>query len=126
MQFGGNLSMKKIEINFTEDSKRDYEALSDELREICDVILRKLKSAGKKLGIPLGNKHGMDLRGYYKLYFDEARYRIVYTVTDETVEITEIGRVLKEILEIVGIGERDKELIYKTIWQRVSGQDDEE
>jgi mRNA-degrading endonuclease RelE of RelBE toxin-antitoxin system len=117
--------MKIIEMNFTEESKRDYEALSDELQKNCNVILKKLKKVGKRFGIPLENKHGMDLRGYYKLYFDEARYRIVRTVIDETIEITAIGEVLKEMLEIVGIGERNKELIYKTIWQRISEQENE-
>jgi mRNA interferase RelE/StbE len=115
--------MKFVEISFTEDSKQDYDDLSDDLRKECNVILNKLKKAGKKLGKPLENKHGMDLRGFYKLYFDEARYRIVYKSHGDTIEITEIGEVLKEILEIVGIGKRDKALIYRVIWERISGQD---
>ena len=125
MWFGGKQSMKFVEINFTEDSKRDYDGLPAKLHAECTELLKKLKKAGKKLGKPLEDKHDMDLRGYYKLYFDEARYRVVYKLQGETIEITEIGEVLKEILEIVGIGKRDKELIYKLIWERVSGQADD-
>ena len=117
--------MKFVEINFTDESRQDYDSLPPGLHAECTGLLKKLKNAGKKLGIPLENKNGMDLRGYYKLYFDEARYRIVYKLQGETIEITEIGKVLKEILEIVGIGQRDKALIYKLIWERVSGQDNE-
>jgi hypothetical protein len=43
-------------------------------------------------------------------------------VKGENIEITEVGEVLKEVLEIVGIGQRDKALIYKLIWERVSGR----
>jgi len=116
--------LKFVEISFTEASKSDYDNLSSKLRAECKELLIKLKKVGKQLGEPLDYKHGMDLRGYYKLYFNEARYRIVYTLQGETIEITEIGEILKEILEIVGIGKRDKELIYKLIWERVSGQMD--
>ena len=115
--------MKIVEILFTELSKQEYDSLSPKLHSDCTTILKKLKKAGKKLGIPLDNRNGKDLRGYYKLYFDEARYRIVYTLVGETIEITEIGEVMKETLEIVGIGKRDKELIYKLIWERISDKE---
>ena len=117
--------MKFVEISFTKDSKQDYDSLPIEISDECTKLLKKLKNAGKKLGIPLENKHGRDLNGYYKLYFNKARYRIVYTVKDEILEVTEIGEVLKEFLEIVGVGKRDKELIYKLIWERISQQEEE-
>jgi len=117
--------MKIVEIEFTEASKRDYDSLPSKLHAECTELLKKLKRVGKKLGKPLENKKGIDLSNYYKLYFDEARYRIVYTAKDDEIEITEIGGVLKEVLEIAGIGKRDKEFIYKLIWERISGQEGE-
>jgi mRNA-degrading endonuclease RelE of RelBE toxin-antitoxin system len=101
-------------------SKADYDALTPELKYECKLILHKLERAGKKLGIPLENKNGKDLRGYYKLYFNQARYRIVYTIIDERIEITSVGETMKESLEIVGIGKRDKEFIYNIINQRIN------
>jgi hypothetical protein len=62
--------MKFVEINFTEDSKQDYNCLPSNLHTECTELLKKLKKAGKKLGIPLENKHGMDLRGYYNALVD--------------------------------------------------------
>ncbi|MCL2018310.1 MAG: hypothetical protein FWG70_01005 [Oscillospiraceae bacterium] len=114
--------MKNIQVNFTEASKADFDGLTKELRTECGVLLRKLEKAGKRLGIELENKNGRDLRGYYKLYFNQARHRVVYTVTNESIEITAIGKVLSETLEIVGIGKRDKAFIYDIIRQRITEQ----
>jgi len=116
--------MKIIAVSFTEESKADSDALPANLKEECGLLLRKLERAGKKLGIPLANKNGKDLRGYYKLYFDQARHRVVYTVIDEKIEITAVGETLKESLEIVGIGKRDKEFIYNMIHHRIAMQGD--
>ena len=112
--------MKIADVKLTELSKLDYESLTPSLQNECSRILRKLEYAGKKLGIPLENKNGIDLRGYYKLYFNKARHRIVYTVVNEKIEVTAVGEVLKESLEILGIGERDRQAIYNIISQRIS------
>ena len=112
--------MKIIEIVFTEESKNDYNKLPLNLKNECSLLLHKLKKAGKKLGIPLENKNGKDLRGYYKLYFDNAKYRIIYTVVNDIIEIKTVDKTLKETLEITGIGKRDKEFIYKIIHQRIN------
>ena len=55
-----------------------------------------------------------------KLYYNEARHRIVYTVVDEKIEVTAVGEVLKESLEILGIGERDRQAIYNIISNRIN------
>ena len=115
--------MKTVEVLFTENSKADYDTLTPELQKECSLLLHKLEHVGKKLGIPLENKNGRDLRGYFKLYFNQARHRIVYTVIDEYIEITAIGETMKESLEIVGIGKREKEFIYDTIYQRIDIQE---
>ncbi|MCL2081222.1 MAG: hypothetical protein FWH16_03875 [Oscillospiraceae bacterium] len=112
--------MKITEVFFTELSKADYNALCPKLRVECSALLRKLRRVGGSLGIPLENKNGRDLRGYYKLYFDKARHRIIYTIADEKIEITAVGETLRETLEITGIGKRDREYIYELISQRIS------
>ena len=110
--------MKKIIVQLTELAKNDYNNLPQNLKDECKELLLKLQKRGKNFGIALENKNGKDLRGYYKLYFDEARYRIVYTIVNEKIEITEIGGNRLELLEVVGIGKRNKEFIYNLIYQR--------
>jgi len=57
-------------------------------------------------GGALGNKDNIDLTGFYKMYACNKSIRIVYRlITPEKVEIVEIW----------GIGKRDKLKIYKTV-----------
>ena len=111
--------MESAIVFFTELSKADYDALPQALRDECAYMLKKLRRVGKRLGIPLENKNGKDLSGNYKLYFNEARHRIVYTEIAGNIEITELGETLKETLEIVGIGKRERQYIYDLIQQRI-------
>lgn len=75
------------------------------------------------MGIPLENKNGKDLSGYYKLYFDEARHRIVYTEVAGKIEITTVDETLKETPEITGIGKRERQYIYEMINQRINKEE---
>jgi mRNA interferase RelE/StbE len=61
------------------------------------------------LGRPLGVRGNVNLTGFYKLYVAKKTYRIVYRL---------IGREI-EIVEIIGIGKRDKQQIYKLVVRRV-------
>ncbi len=65
---------------------------------------------GHGYGKPLGNKHGMDLTGYYKVFFDEAKYRIVYTYNSKN-EV--------EIIEIVAVGKRNNFEVYRNAYNRI-------
>jgi len=116
--------MEKASVFFTELSKADYDALPKVLRDECAYMLKKLRKVGKGLGIPLENKNGKDLTGYYKIYFDQARHRIVYTEIAGNIEVTAVGEALKETLEITGIGKREKQYIYDLIQQRIEGKED--
>jgi mRNA interferase RelE/StbE len=49
------------------------------------------------------------LTGYYKIYVAKKAYRIVYRIIKDEIEI----------IEIWGIGKRDKMEIYKIIGQRI-------
>jgi mRNA interferase RelE/StbE len=62
------------------------------------------------LGEALGNKHNIDLTGYYKIYVSKKSYRIVYRIVKNEIEI----------IEIWGIGKRDKMEVYKNIDKRIA------
>jgi len=74
-------------------------------------IVKKIDALSENpfLGKPLGNKLGMDLTGFFKLYAARKKYRIVYRILK--------GRL--EVLEIIGIGKREKAEIYKLIFRRL-------
>jgi len=83
------------------------EALSDFKKLEGSVKKRILKQLVKleknpKYGIPLGNKLGINLEGYYKLYADKKRIRIIYEeVDDDTIKIIAIDK--REDLEVYRI-----------------------
>ena len=87
---------------------RDFDALDGSIRK---EIVKKIDALSENpfLGKPLGNKLGMDLTGFFKLYAARKKYRIVYRILK--------GRL--EVIEIIGIGKRGKAEIYKLIFRRL-------
>ena len=93
---------------FTKDAENDLERLDKSMR--TQVIKKAIAlQENPFLGDALGNKFGLDLIGYYKLYVAKKAYRIVYRLTGTQIEV----------VEIVGIGKRDKEEIYRLVVKRL-------
>ena len=95
-------------LHFLPDAAKDFDNLSGSLQKHAAKKIDSL-SSNPFLGRPLGNKLGIDLTGFYKLYFAKKKYRIVYRLIGEHIEV----------IEIVGIGKRNKEEIYKLIAKRL-------
>ncbi|HPO49844.1 MAG TPA: type II toxin-antitoxin system RelE/ParE family toxin [Spirochaetota bacterium] len=95
-------------IEFIKEAADDYRNLDGSLKKLCDKKLEELE-INPYLGDKLGNKYNIDLTGFYKIYFNSKKYRIVYRIKDN----------LLEIIEIWGIGKRDKEEIYKIVGKRL-------
>lgn len=105
----GKLAVK-YRIEFIPEAAKDYKGLDGSVKKIVDKKLEEL-SENPFLGERLGNKFTIDLTGYLKLYVNNKSHRIVYRLlTPEKLEI----------IEIWGIGKRDKEEIYRTIGKRLA------
>jgi mRNA interferase RelE/StbE len=100
-------------IEFIQAAYREYSKLDGSVKKIVDKKLGEL-SKNPFLGKPLGKKYNIDLTGFFKLYAAKKQYRIVYRLLSPT-EV--------EIIEIWGIGKRDKEAIYRLIHQRFGEKD---
>ena len=98
-----------MNIEFIPEAVRDYESLDGSIKKLANDTIDQLEK-NPFLGEELGNKNNIDLRGYYKLYFSKKKYRIIYRIVRNEIEI----------IEIWGIGKRDKMEIYKTIKKRMS------
>ena len=83
----------KFEVRLTSESKKDFYKLDESIKK---YILKKLDQLEKNpfLGKPLGNKAGIDLTGYYKIYAFKKKIRIIYRIIDRklTVIIISIGK----------------------------------
>ncbi len=95
-------------IEFLPEAEKDFDTLDVSIRK---EVAKKIDALADSpfLGKPLGKKFGLDLTGFYKLYVVKKKYRIVYRL---------IGKYI-EVIEIVGIGKRDKEEVYKLVARRL-------
>ncbi len=83
-------------------------------KNICNKVLKKIGQLSEKpyMGHLLGNKAGLDLTGYRKLYADKQRIRVVYRVDEERLTVM-----------ILAVGKRDDLYIYKLARQRLTAED---
>ena len=96
------------QIEFILEAAQDYKSLDGSVKKKAD---KKIESLSKNpfSGEHLGNKFGIDLTGFYKIYVDNKKIRIVYRLLGKEIEIVEVW----------GIGKRDKEDIYRLISHRL-------
>jgi mRNA interferase RelE/StbE len=71
-------------VKLTDEAREDFRELDGRQRILVAKQLAKLER-DPHMGKHLGNKMGMDLTGYYKLYADQKRTRIVYSVEGDLV-----------------------------------------
>ncbi len=91
------------QIEFIIDAIQDYKELDGSIKKSVNKKLEEL-AENPFLGEKLGHKYNIDLTGFLKIYVHGKKYRIVYRlISPEKVEI----------IEIWGIGKREKEEIYK-------------
>jgi mRNA interferase RelE/StbE len=95
-------------IEFIIDAANDYKSLEGSARKKVDKRLIEL-SENPLIGEHLGNKFNINLTGFYKLYADSKKIRIIYRLIGYEIEI----------IEIWGIGKREKEEIYRLIGHRL-------
>ena len=95
-------------VEFFPDAEKDFNALDASIRK---EVAKKIEALAENpfLGKPLGKKYGIDLTGFYKIYVSKKKYRIVYRL---------IGKHI-EVIEIVGIGKREKEEVYRLVARRL-------
>ena len=94
-------------VTLTADAADDFRHLDGSLRKPVAKQLKKLETA-PLLGEHLGNKAGLNLTGYYKLYSAKKGARIVYQIIEQEV-----------IVEVVAIGKREDLAVYQTALKRI-------
>jgi mRNA interferase RelE/StbE len=98
-----------VDIKFIPEAEKDYKSLDGSIKKLVNEKIDDLKDDAY-VGEELGNKNNIDLSGYYKIYVAKKKYRIIYRIAKEEVEI----------IEIWGIGKRDKLEVYKDVGKRIN------
>jgi mRNA interferase RelE/StbE len=97
------------QIQFIPEAAKDYQELDGSIKLLVNKKIEEIEK-NPFLGEKLGHKFNIDLTGFLKTYVAAKKYRIVYRLlTPEKVEVVEIW----------GIGKREKEEIYRTIGKRL-------
>ena len=91
----------KFEIIFHPDAAREISGLDNRQKILVLKQVKKL-SLAPGTGKELGNKQGLDLSGYRKMYADRKKIRIVYKIFER-----------KILVQIIAIGKRDNMKVYK-------------
>ncbi len=82
------------------EAHEDFNRLDGSVKKQALKQFVKLEQ-NPKYGHPLGNKAGINLEGYFKIYADKKRIRIIYEVIDDNIKIITIDK--REDMEVYQI-----------------------
>lgn len=107
------MSLNKWIVDYLPESNKEHQRLDGSQRILVEKALEKLKqnpySAEKGgYGKPLGNKHGMNLAGFYKIKLKSSGIRVVYQLIET-----------KTSMLVVVIGARADDSVYEVAQQRI-------
>jgi mRNA interferase RelE/StbE len=101
------LNTKLYSVRLISEARDDFRHL-DRGRQIKVAKLLKQLEDNPYKGEHLGNKAGIDLTGYYKLYADNKKIRIVYTVLEKEI-----------VVRVIAIGPRREMIVYHEALRRL-------
>ncbi len=97
--------MKTYRIEILKEAKEEFDSLDKGQRKLILKQLIKLEIA-LFYGKHLANKMDINLSGFYKLYVDKKKLRIIYAVD-------------KDVVKVIAIGKRENMDVYIKAFQRV-------
>ncbi|EJT6342420.1 hypothetical protein N2W42_003261 [Clostridium perfringens] len=106
------------EVLLIEAALDDLDLLPDEVFEEYLQMEAKLRN-NIHLGQALENKNNKDLSNCFKLYFNNAKYRIVYRKKNNVCQVLGVSATNTKVAEIISVGKRDKEEVYQNAYDRL-------
>lgn len=106
------MNQKKFFVQFHKDAEKEYARLDSSIVKIVNNAVDELEERADEVGKPLGNNDTTKLSGCKEIKFRELGIRIVFRITNKTVE-------LLRIVEILAIGKRDKDMVFKDAHRRI-------
>lgn len=89
--------MATWKVELTEEANADFNRLDGSVKkQVLKQLIKLEQNPG--YGEPLGNKAGINLEGYFKLYADKKRIRIVYKVVGHTIQVIAVDK--REDMEV--------------------------
>ena len=92
--------MPTWKVELVPEAQAEFNRLDGSVKKRVLKQLVKLEQ-NPRYGYPLGNKAGINLEGYFKLYADKKRIRIIYEEIDHIIKIIAIDK--REDMEVYRI-----------------------
>ena len=92
--------MQTWKVELVPEAQNDFNTLDGSVRKQVLKQLIKLEQ-NPNYGDPLGNKAGINLDGYFKLYADKKQIRIIYEVVEDIIKV--IANDKREDMEVYRI-----------------------
>ena len=92
--------MPTWKVELIQEAQNDFNSLDGSVKKRVLKQLVKLEQ-NPNYGDPLGNKAGINLDGYFKLYADNKRIRIIYEKLESIIKVIAIDK--REDLEVYRI-----------------------
>lgn len=96
----------KFDVRLDKDAAKEYQKIKQPDLDIVDKSIDELMFRADEVGKPLGNKRGMNLAGCKEIKLRDAGIRIVFRVTNETVEVL-------RVVYILAIEKRSRDMVFK-------------
>ena len=102
------------DVFFWKEAEKDYKKLDGGLKQWVDADKERLEKRGSEIGKSLRNNSYSKLAGFKELKNDKMGVRLIYKPSSEGII---------EIIEIVAIGTREEEKVFRTAEKRKSARE---
>ena len=109
----------KFDVRLDKDAAREYEKIKQPDLDLVNKSLDELLIRADEVGKFLGNKRDMKLAGCKEIKLREAGIRIVFRVTNETVQVL-------RVVYILAIEKRSRDFVFKIASSRLKKLKDAE
>lgn len=105
------MSDPRFTIKFAPAAAKEYEKLDNSVIDIVDKAIDKLEQRTDEIGTALSNYRDTKLAGCKELKLRESGIRIIFKITDQTVNIL-------QVVYILSIESRSKNQVFKITHER--------
>jgi mRNA interferase RelE/StbE len=98
--------VRRFDVRLDPDALKEYNKLDNSVLDIVNKQIDELELRADKIGKVLENKHSSKLAGCREIKLRDAGLRIIYRITNQTVEVL-------RIVYILAIERRSKDFVFK-------------
>jgi len=100
---------QRFEIKFIPEAAKEYKKLDGSIKQLVNIALHKLEERADEIGEELHDKRDTKLSGCRKIKFRKHGIRIVYRIIGDKMEI----------VQIITVGKREDNEVYKIAHKRL-------